>query len=65
MQNRDIEACVEAICNKGCSLVRQDIELLEQGCSLPETSHLGSQARQLVLNELKSIMSVYGDSCRV
>lgn len=65
MQNRDIEACVEAICNKGCSLVRHDIKLLEQGSSLPETSHLEPQAQQLVLDELKSIMSVYGDSCRV
>lgn len=65
MQNRNIDACVEAICNKGCRVVRHDIELLEQGRILPELVHLPPQSRQQVLEELKSIMSVYGDSCRV
>lgn len=65
MQNRNIDACVEAICNKGCQAVRREIELLEQGQPLPELSHLSLKARQSVLDELKAIMSVYGDSCRV
>lgn len=65
MQNGNIDACVEAICNKGCQVVRRDIELLEQGRTLPELSHLDPTALRAVLEELKSIMSVYGDSCRV
>ncbi|WP_428604749.1 hypothetical protein [Sedimenticola sp.] len=65
MQNMTVEACIEAICNKGCQEVRREIELLENGEVLPELSHLSRTALQSVLIELKSIMSVYGDSCRV
>ncbi len=65
MQNLDIDACIEAICNKGCQAVRREIQLLEQGQTLPELSHLSLKARQSVLEELKTIMSVYGNSCRV
>ena len=65
MQNMNIDACIEAICKKGCQEVRREIRLLEQGQPLPELLHLSQTARQSVLSELKSIMSVYGDSCRV
>lgn len=65
MQNKAIEACIEAICSKGCQEVRREIQLLERGETLPELSHLSPQARQSVLTELKSIMSVYGESCHV
>jgi len=65
MQKMNIDACVEAICNKGCQAVRHEIQLLEQGQTLPELSHLSLKARQSVLNELKAIMSVYGSSCKV
>ncbi|MES9844075.1 MAG: hypothetical protein ABW162_14930 [Candidatus Sedimenticola sp. PURPLELP] len=65
MQRTKIDACVEAICNKGCQEVRLDISLLEQGDNPPEVRNLSERERSLVLNELKTIMSVYGDSCRI
>lgn len=65
MDNYKISACVEAICNKGCIQVREDIEHLERGEILPEMASLPLDERQQVLKELKSIMAVYGDSCRI
>lgn len=60
-----IEQCVEIICNKGCREVRADISRLEQGVELPETEGMTQDERLRVIQELKSIMSVYGDSCRI
>lgn len=65
MQNMTVDACIEAICEKGCQEVRREIALLERGETLPELSHLSLKAQQSVLDELKTIMSVYGASCRV
>ncbi|MES9871167.1 MAG: hypothetical protein ABW082_03665 [Sedimenticola sp.] len=65
MQRTKIDACVEAICNKGCQEVRQDISLLEQGDNPPEVKHFSDEERSLVLAELKNIMAVYGDTCRI
>ena len=65
MERSKVEACVEAICNKGCQTVRQDISLLEQGEKLPELEKLTDGECTQVLNELKTIMAVYGDSCRI
>ena len=65
MQRTKVEACVEAICNKGCQEVRNDITVLERGDALPEAQHLDQSERMLLLAELKSIMSVYGDTCRI
>ncbi len=65
MRNMTIDACIEAICRNGCQEVRRKIQLLEQGQALPELSHLRPEAQQAVLDELKSIMSVYTDSCSV
>ena len=65
MQNTTIESCIEAICEKGCRQVRSDIRSLEQGRTLPEWSHLDTDERQRVLRELKAVMAVYGDSCRL
>jgi para-aminobenzoate synthetase component 1 len=59
------DACVEAICNKGCLAVREDIAMLESGQLPPETEGLSDISRERVLNELKSIMAAYGDACRV
>jgi hypothetical protein len=65
MQNKSIESGVEAICRKGCREVRRDIQMLEQGETPPELSHLSKPVQQIILDELKVIMSVYGDNCRV
>lgn len=65
MAKTSVEMGVEAICNKGCQSVRRDIQLMEQGEQLAELMHLSEEQRQRVLAELKTVMSVYGDSCRI
>ncbi|MEJ2452984.1 MAG: hypothetical protein P8103_02350 [Candidatus Thiodiazotropha sp.] len=65
MRSKQIEECIEILCQKGCHSVRQDIRLLERGESLPELRVLDDLARQTVLKELRAIMAVYGDSCPV
>jgi hypothetical protein len=63
MRNKQIDECIERLCQKGCRSVRDDIRLIEQGETIPELSVLDDLARQAVLKELRSIMAVYGDSC--
>lgn len=62
---KNVEQCVETLCEKGCQSVRQDIQKLEAGETLPETDHLSRDELGRVVEELKAIMAVYGDSCRV
>ena len=62
---KKIAACVEAICGKGCRAVRADILALENGQVLQETKGLDRENRRKVLKELKAIMAVYGDTCRL
>ena len=62
---KKVEECVEELCEKGCGSVREDIEKLEAGVELPETQDLSKEELSKVVDELKSIMAVYGDSCRV
>ena len=63
--DQQIAACVESLCQKGCMAVRADIRLLEQGKALPETAGMDPQRVRLILQELKSIMAVYVDTCRL
>jgi len=63
MRNKQIDQCIETLCQKGCQSVRQDIGLLEQGVILPELTVLDDLARLAVLKELRAIMAVYGNSC--
>ncbi|MEW8691241.1 MAG: hypothetical protein AB2535_09130 [Candidatus Thiodiazotropha endolucinida] len=65
MRSRSIEPYVEAICEKGCQSVREDMRLLSQGVVLPELKDLDEMARKMVFKELRSIMAVYGDGCPV
>lgn len=68
MQSLDeyrIEGLIEALCQKGCRQVRRDIAALEAGAELPETRGLTPRERRLLLAELKQIMAVYGDGCRM
>ncbi|MCU7850330.1 MAG: hypothetical protein KZQ89_20575 [Candidatus Thiodiazotropha sp. (ex Lucinoma kastoroae)] len=60
-----IDQSVEAICQKGCRSVREDIHLLRQGVILPELKEFDDLARQMVLKELRSIMAVYGNGCPI
>ena len=63
MRRQRIDQSIERICQKGCRSVREDIQLLERGVILPEMQDLDELARQAVLQELQSIMAVYGDVC--
>jgi hypothetical protein len=60
-----IESRVESLCERGCRQVRLSIATLEQGGDIPETGDLTPDARGRLLAELKSIMAVYGDTCRI
>ncbi len=51
--------CIEALCQCGCEAVRATITALEVGAVVPQVQDLPEAERQLVLNELKAIMSVY------
>lgn len=60
-----VEARLEAICQKGCRQVRRDIQALEAGERIPECHDMSAAERERLLRELKDIMSVYGDTCRI
>jgi hypothetical protein len=60
-----LEVRVETICERGCRRVWDAIGTLEQGRDLPETADLSSAERAWVLTELKTVMAVYGERCRV
>jgi len=60
-----LEWCVELICNKGCRAVRADILALEEGRPVEGLGCLPEELRRQVLAELREIMAVYGDSCRL
>jgi hypothetical protein len=60
-----IEARLEAICQKGCREVWQDIARLERGEPLPETHDLSVEERRWLLDELNAIMAVYSGRCTI
>ncbi|VFM94988.1 MAG: hypothetical protein BECKG1743D_GA0114223_108161 [Candidatus Kentron sp. G] len=59
-----VDGCVEALCQQGCRSVLDKITVLERGEHIPETVAIGEVGRSAVLEELKSIMSVYGNVCK-
>jgi hypothetical protein len=65
LQKPVLEVRVETICERGCRRVWDAIDTLEQGDDLAETADLTSAERAWVLAELKAVMAVYGDSCRL
>ncbi len=60
-----LDAVIEALCRQGCRQVRLSMARLEQGEDLPETHGLTAAARLEVLSELRTIMAVYGETCRI
>nr|VFJ51188.1 MAG: hypothetical protein BECKDK2373C_GA0170839_103131 [Candidatus Kentron sp. DK] len=60
-----VDDCVETLCQQGCRSVVDKIAVLERGEHIAETVSLGEDGRTLVLEELKSIMSVYSNVCSV
>lgn len=65
LNDSSLEARLELLCAKGCRQVRRDIAALESGTELPETQGLTADERAWLLAELKQIMAVYGDTCRL
>jgi len=51
--------CIELICQQGCTVVREVIIKLEQQHMVAELDHLDDDQKQVVLTELKTVMSVY------
>ena len=64
-KDSSIEACVERICAKGCKEVRLKILAMENGDIPSEAENLTSHQFQQALEELKTIMAVYGSECRI
>ncbi|MCK4709181.1 MAG: hypothetical protein KAU21_11240 [Gammaproteobacteria bacterium] len=54
--------CIEIICQQGCTVVRDIIVKLEQQKIVVELEHLDDKQKQIVLTELKTVMSVYDKS---
>jgi hypothetical protein len=54
-----LDAAIEAICQKGCRQVNQDIARLERGETLPEQRALTAAEGARLLDELRAIMAVY------
>ena len=50
---------IEAVCEAGCEAVRASIKTLETGNPIALTDDLSPEESQQVLDELKTIMSVY------
>jgi hypothetical protein len=59
--DKQIDFCLEQICEQGCRSVNQVILQLEQGQSIDMTQHLNRAQKNRLLQELKSIMAVYAE----
>ena len=59
MDTNQVNQCVDALCQCGCDAVRATIEAMEIGADIPQLQTLDSEARAVVLGELKAVMAVY------
>ncbi len=59
MDKIKVNQCVEALCQSGCEAVRATISSMEMDLRSSQTENLDPREYDAVLNELKSIMSVY------
>jgi len=57
--SHNLQFSLETLCAEGCHSVRCCISQLEQGQTLSAAATLTYDERQLLLNELKTIMAVY------
>lgn len=60
----EVEQTIDAICALGCDVVSGYIRALQNGEVRPEYQSLDESQRVRLLQELRSIMSVYGDKYR-
>lgn len=64
MTNDDFDILIESLCEKGCRVVNQTIDELENNRCPDCMQKLSYSERQSVLSELKAIMEVYaGETC--
>lgn len=62
-RQRQVDRCVERLCQQGCRKVTEVIAELRMGRVAAGTEGLNAADRSRVLAELVSIMSVYQGSC--
>ena len=62
MDKTKVNQCVESLCQSGCEAVRATITSMEMDLRSSQTQDLDQHEYEAVLNELKSIMSVYETS---
>ena len=61
MDTSKVNRCVEDLCLQGCRVVRRYIDDLRAARPVPGSSELSEAERLELLQELRSIMSVYDD----
>ena len=59
MDTKQVNQCVDALCQCGCDAVRATISAMEMGADIPQLQTLSSEERSVVLDELKAVMAVY------
>ena len=59
MDTKQVNQCVDALCQCGCDAVRATIAAMEAGAEIPQLQTLGNEEREVVLDELKAVMAVY------
>jgi len=59
MDKVKVNQCVESLCQCGCDAVRATITSMEMGLQSEQTRDLDQQEFKTVLEELRTIMSVY------
>jgi hypothetical protein len=58
-----VERCVELLCQQGCPRVNESIGALQSGQPVVGIEALDKPGRDVLLEELVSIMAVYQCSC--
>ena len=61
MDTKQVNQCVDALCQCGCDAVRATIQAMELGAEIPQLQTLNREERQVVLDELRAVMAVYDD----
>lgn len=54
-----LSSYLDRLCNRGCGVVRETIQQMEDGERIPELADLSHNEQQHLLQELKAIMAVY------
>jgi len=65
VDNLKVERAVESLCQNGCAAVSATITAMELDIDSVPLNDLAEAERKMVLEELKSIMSVYDQPCEV